>query len=342
MTESSRRAAAKVDKVDGCADANQVALLRAGDRPSMDDARAPAGRPLRSPDAGLTRRGFLIGAAVTAAAVLVGGSVLDRAGPLEGWTARIEDELGDAGLLHGLSGATVQDHTLQSRHVGEPVAYSIAWPPGSSPGAPLPVCFALPGRGGGPPMGFADAVARAVKDDDSPPYAVVGVDGGVSYWHKRADGEDRLAMLLDELVPLCRDTHKLGGHGQKRALIGWSMGGYGALLAAETRPRLVAAVCAVGPAVWTSDQAMMMGPRDAFDSAADFAAHDVIAHADRLRGVRVRIDCGTSDPFYGYVTHLTTALPEHWSGGYGHGGHDPKYWNTLAPAEARFIGRALG
>ncbi len=87
------------------------------------------------------------------------------------------------------------------------------------------------------------------------------------------------------------------------------MGGYGALLAAETRPREFAAVCGVSPAVWTSYEEMMMGPRDAFDGAADFAAHDVIAHADRLRHTRVRIDCGTSDPFYGYVTHLTAALP---------------------------------
>ena len=45
-----------------------------------------------------------------------------------------------------------------------------------------------------------------------------------------------------------------------------------------------AAVVAVSPAVWTSYEAMMLGPRDAFDDAADFARHDVIAHADRLAG----------------------------------------------------------
>jgi S-formylglutathione hydrolase FrmB len=119
------------------------------------------------------------------------------------------------------------------------------------------------------------------------------------------------------------------------------MGGYGALLAAETEPRLFAAVAAVSPAVWTSYDAMMLGPQDAFDGAGDFARHDVIAHADRLAGVDVRVDCGKQDPFYGYVTYLEAALPEPPSGGYSQGGHDHDYWSRVAPAEAEFIGRAL-
>ena len=290
---------------------------------------------------GITRRGFLIGAGLSAGALLGGGLLLDRAGPLHGWTARVRNELADAGLFHSLSGVAAEKYSLDSRYVDEPVDYVIAWPPGSDPGDPLPVCFALPGRGGGPPMGFADVVADVVDAGQSPPYAVVGVHGGVSYWHERADGEDRLSMLLREIVPLCAKEHRLGAGSDKRALIGWSMGGYGAVLAAETRPREFAAVCAVAPAVWTSYEEMMMGPRDAFDDANDFAEHDVIAHADLLRHTRVRIDCGTSDPFYGYVTHLTAALPDGWSGDFGDGGHDPAYWRTIAPSEARFIGRAL-
>jgi hypothetical protein len=37
------------------------------------------------------------------------------------------------------------------------------------------------------------------------PVAVAAVDGGPdSYWHRRADGSDALAMLLNEFVPLVR------------------------------------------------------------------------------------------------------------------------------------------
>lgn len=291
----------------------------------------------RIAEAGVTRRGFLAGAGL-AAAVLVVGGVVWRVAPWRDWLGSAGDAVGiDVGSL----GTTVRGSTLRSRYVDEPVDYKIAWPPGTEPGDPLPVCFALPGRGGGPPMGFADYVATAVRKEQSPPYAVVGVDGGVTYWHRRASGEDRLSMLLRELVPLCARRFKLGGGGRGRAVIGWSMGGYGALLAAETEPKLFAAVVAVGPAVWTSYEAMMRGPRDAFDSAADFAEFDVIAHADRLAGVDVRIDCGKQDPFYCYVTSLEAALPEPPSGGYGRGGHDHEYFARVAPAEARFIGRAL-
>jgi hypothetical protein len=294
-----------------------------------------------APQAGVTRRGLLVGAGVTAGAVLLGGGLAGRLLPWREWLSGVGDDLG-VDLLSGGSAVTVRDYTLRSRYVDQPVPYSIAWPSGARPGDPLPVCFALPGRGGGPPMGFADHVARLVKRGESPPYAVVGVDGGVSYWHERATGEDRLSMLLHEIIPLCARRHHLGGGGHRRAIIGWSMGAFGALLAAETEPRLFAAVVAVSPAVWTSYAAMMLGPRDAFDSAADFAAHDVIGHAGRLAGVNLRIDCGKQDPFYGYVTYLEAALPAPPSGGYSPGGHDSDYGQRVAPAEAKFIGRALG
>jgi enterochelin esterase-like enzyme len=290
-----------------------------------------------APQAGVTRRGFLAGAGVTTGALLLGGVLADRLLPWRDW-------LSSAGvdLVPGSSGVTVRNYELRSRYIDEPVAYSIAWPPGARPDDPLPVCFALPGRGGGPPMGFADHVAGLVEHGESPPYAVVGIDGGVSYWHERATGEDRLSMLLHEVIPLCAREHRLGGRRRRRAIIGWSMGGFGALLAAETDPHLFAAVVAVSPAVWTSYAAMMLGPRDAFDGPADFAAHDVIGHADRLAGVDLRVDCGKQDPFYGYVTYLEAALPQPPSGGYSPGGHTADYWRRVAPAEAKFIGRALG
>lgn len=296
------------------------------------------GAGLRSAEAGITRRGFVAGTGLAVAAVAALG-IAGRFAPWRDWLVAAGDTLGVD--IPGASGVTVHDYELHSRYVREPVGYSIAWPLGSRPGDSLPVCFALPGRGGGPPMGFADHAAKPATRGETPPYAVVGVDGGISYWHKRASGEDRLSMLLREVVPLCARRFKLGGGGRERAIIGWSMGGYGALLAAESEPDLFAAVAAVSPAVWTSYDAMMLGPQDAFDDAADFAAHDVIGHADRLAGVNLRLDCGKQDPFYGYVTHLEAALPEPPAGGYSRGGHDHEYWSRVAPAEAEFIGRAF-
>ena len=252
----------------------------------------PAGRPGRR-EAGVTRRGSSSRRALAAAVLVPAAS---SGGWRRGGTGSAPPATRSGVDVPSASRIARRDFPLHSRYVDEPVDYSIAWPPESEPGDPLPVCFALPGRGGDPPTGFADFVAATVREDESPPYAVVGVDGGISYWHRRKTGEDRLSMLLEELVPLCARRYRLGGGESGGPITGWSMGGYGALVAAETRPRLFDAVVAVGPAVWTSYDAMMLGPRDAFDDAADFAEYDVIAGADRLAGMAVRIDCGKRDP----------------------------------------------
>ena len=75
--------------------------------------------------------------------------------------------------------------------------WAIARPPGQTK-ALRPV-FALPGKGsdastvmaGGVERGLAQAVNAGL-----PPFAVVAVDGGGGYWHKRASGEDAGAMVL--------------------------------------------------------------------------------------------------------------------------------------------------
>ena len=106
--------------------------------------------------------------------------------------------------------------------------FAVARPPGQSE-ALRPV-IALHGKGsdaaavmaGGVEQGLAQAVNAGL-----PPFAVVAVDGGGSYWHRRTSGEDAGAMVLGELLPMLGeqglDTSRVG-------FLGWSMGGYGALL----------------------------------------------------------------------------------------------------------------
>lgn len=294
---------------------------------------------------GLTRRDALVTLGA-AGVVAVAGGLAAREARWREWCERAASRLAGEHVPPP-SGATVRFFSLRSATVEREVEYGIAWPPGARPGDALPVCFCLPGRGGGArsvllsPLWLADIVAEAVKRRRARPFALVAVDGGESYWHRRASGEDRLAMLLDDLLPLCAGTHRLGGDAGDAALIGWSMGGYGALLAAETEPALFTCVVAVSPAVWTSYEEMRHGAGDAFDSPTDFAAHDVIAHAHRLRGLRVRLDCGTGDGFYGYATHLAETLPEPATVVFTSGGHDLAYWRRVAPAEVAFIGSSL-
>ena len=101
---------------------------------------------------------------------------------------------------------------------------------------------------------------------------------------------------------LGRPPHRIGA-------MGISMGGYGALLLAEKHPRLIAAVAAISPAIWTSYAQARTANAGAYASAADFAADDAITHAAALARVPVRVAAGYADPFYPGVRALAGALP---------------------------------
>ncbi len=211
-------------------------------------------RAARGPSSTLTRRELLLGG-VGVCAALAAGAVVERGriiGEAERFLTRSEHS-----LVPSHSGASAVFYTFHSSVLGKEVAYGIAWPAGATAGEPLPVCFCLPGRSSGPqpilgaPLDLAASLAAAVKDVGRP-FALAAIDGGQSYWHRRADGEDRMAMLVEEFIPLCERRYHLGGSQARRAAMGWSMGGYGVLLAAETYRKLFAAVVATAPAVWPS------------------------------------------------------------------------------------------
>lgn len=219
---------------------------------------------------------------------------------------------------------------------GMPTNWAIARPPGQT--RPLRPVIALHGKGssaaavmaGGVEGGLAQAVAAGL-----PPFAVVAVDGGGSYWHRRASGEDAGAMVLDELLPMLDqqglDTSRVG-------FMGWSMGGYGALLlGARLGPARTAAICAVSPALWLSAGATAPG---AFDGADDYAANSVWG-LPALGSIPIRIDCGESDPFYAATKAFIAQLPNPPAGGFSPGGHDAAFWSSQLPAEIAWLAPLL-
>ena len=70
-------------------------------------------------------------------------------------------------------------------------------------------------------------------------------------------------MVVDEFLPMLAERGLLAGPGDRIGLLGWSMGGYGALrLAALLGADRVAAVAAVSPAMWSDpDDASRSGFR---------------------------------------------------------------------------------
>jgi S-formylglutathione hydrolase FrmB len=221
--------------------------------------------------------------------------------------------------------------TLKSAHMSSPVKWSISVPAGALTG----VVYCLHGWGEDHRFAFDHIYLPDFAAAGGAKLAIAAVDGGSdSYWHRRANGDDPLTMLLDEFIPLVES--RVGAH--PRALLGWSMGGYGALLAAETVPSRFRAVCASSPALFTSGASTAPG---AFDGAADYHRNDVFTRTARLAPLTVRVDCGTSDPFYEATREFVAQLHPAPQGTFGKGFHDDAYWRSVAPDQIATINHAL-
>ncbi|BBX75014.1 membrane protein [Mycobacterium shinjukuense] len=208
----------------------------------------------------------------------------------------------------------------------------IALPPGQT--RMLRPVIALHGKDGDATMmldvGVEDALAQLVKEG-KPPVAVVGVDGGNTYWHRRVSGVDSGAMVLDELLPM---LSSLGMDTSRVGFLGWSMGGYGALLlGARLGPARTAGICAISPALFTSFTGSTPG---AFDSYDDWVRNSVSA-LPALSQIPLRVDCGTGDRFYFATRQFVNQLKRPPAGGFSPGGHDVDYWRAQLPDELAWM-----
>jgi S-formylglutathione hydrolase FrmB len=179
-------------------------------------------------------------------------------------------------------------------------------------------------------LGAASALAGV-----STPLALVAPDGGTTYWHPH-DGEDAGAMVTDELLPR---LPALGLRTERIGLIGWSMGGYGALrIAGLLGSSRVAGVAGVSPALWTDPAT---ASRSGFDDASEYRRYSVMGAQSRLDGIRVRVDCGLSDPFADAVRVYRDGFAHRPSGGFTFGSHDRGYWRRVLPRQLDFLGSTL-
>jgi enterochelin esterase-like enzyme len=201
---------------------------------------------------------------------------------------------------------------------------------------PQAIVYCLHAKGGNHRMAFDSIRVPQVAANLGIRVEVAAIDGGPdSYWHRRADGSDAMAMLLREFVPLVRARV---GH-LPQALMGWSMGGFGALLAAERASRHFQAVTVASPALWLTLGATAPG---AFDSPADFYANDVFTGIGAIRTMTVAVFCGTEDPFYPATRHLVSLMDFPHIARFGPGVHGPDYWRSVAPAQLRAIYSVVG
>ncbi|MFG2698423.1 alpha/beta hydrolase [Kitasatospora sp. NPDC048407] len=250
--------------------------------------------------------------------------------------ARVRRALGMTGrdgVVPGVAGGRVRSESEVSRARGREVRIVVMDPPGADQ-ADLPVCLALHGHGSGAasfvdlgvPQFLAAAVAAGV-----PPFRVVAVDGGDSYWHARSPGDDPMAMLTGELPGwlASRQLH------EPTRVLGISMGGSGALQYARARRGGLSAVALLGPALFRGwGDARTVG---AYRDEADWQEHEPLQHLGELGEVdRTGVWCGTEDPFCPAARKLTgvRGVQAHFP----RGEHTDGFWRRVMPDAMALLG----
>jgi S-formylglutathione hydrolase FrmB len=233
-------------------------------------------------------------------------------------------------------GAEVRHVTITSRFVHARLPMTLVAPAGGGAGRPLLVF--LHGRGGDENSELSDELFSALRSLGGQAPDIAFPDGGDhSYWHNRRGGEWGSYVLSEVLPTALRALH---ANPRRVGLGGISMGGFGAYDVALADPSRFCAVGGHSAALWVSAGATAPG---AFDDAADFRRHDLIAwartHQAPYGHARLWLDGGTSDPFHDADETFARALGIRlhvWPGG-----HDSDYWNAHWSDYLRFYAAAL-
>jgi enterochelin esterase-like enzyme len=203
-------------------------------------------------------------------------------------------------------GATVSRYTVHSSLVERDLHEILVVPAGDRRRRGLLVF--LHGRSSSPDSNLRQPLFDALRDLGPRAPVVLLADGGDhSYWHDRRDGKWGTS-LLREAIPAALSRSQADG--DRVAIGGISMGGFGALDLARRAPRRFCAVGAHSAALWFRGADT---PAGAFDDEEDFARHDLIrfAQTKTLYPGKVWIDVGREDPFLRADTTLARELRDH-------------------------------
>ncbi|WP_156993935.1 alpha/beta hydrolase [Pseudonocardia acaciae] len=273
----------------------------------------------------VTRRTALLGAGALAALGIGAGVGVAELAPVR----RALGLVGPDGAVPEVAAVPTRTDRFASAARGRDVTMVTMRPAPS-----LPVCLLLYGRHsdarGMVELGLPSFLAACDRDGVLP-FTVVALDGGDSYWVARTPADDPRAMLRAELPDWLAGL----GLAAPRAVLGISMGGFGALAYVGTRmPTAV-----LSPAVfedWRDARGL-----DAFADERQWARHEPLRHLDALpAGHLLGVWCGREDPFCPAARSLAAGARAEVAE-FDHGAHTVGYWRRVLPAALRFVGRRL-
>jgi predicted peptidase len=266
----------------------------------------------------VTRRRLLIGGGAAA------GVALGAAASWPFLPSRVKNVFVDPppAFIPDADVGTVTLESVYSESRGMDVDLFTAVPAGYGSGKGLPVVVVCHGATATPadfePFGLPQFLTAAV-DAGAEPFVLMGAYGSALRWEPQPSGDDPRSMVLDEMPEWIDER---GFDSSRRALWGWSMGGYGVLRMAEIEPGWARAVAAFAPAISEGDE--------------------VFTNVDALEGTPLGFWVGTDDSFYKPVQELVAILPEEPEiSSSGPGGHTRIYWNDQTIEAFRFLGSHL-
>lgn len=256
---------------------------------------------------------------------------------------------------------------LQSHLLHKEKKYALYLPPGyDTSHSSYPVLYLLHGGGGNQTDWIRKGnmqriMDKAIAEGKSASMIIVMPDAEMTYYMNNAQGgypfED---FFVGELIPHIEKTYRCLSGKQYRAIAGFSMGGFGALLYTVHHPDLFQSCAAMSAGVWTDEQIRDM-PRQEYTRRFSTAMGEVkqgrapltefwkrnnILYLvnqmpeEQKNAVRLYLDIGDDDHLYKGNALLHIALRDrHIPHQYRvrDGGHNWEYWRSGLPDVLAFV-----
>lgn len=258
---------------------------------------------------------------------------------------------------------------VPSEHVGEPVPVRVLLPPSYArdEGRRYPVVYFLHDARGDERILERKGVARALLDGmrhgTVPEMIVVSPRGKGTWFVDAHDGRRRYASFLsEELVPWVDRSFRTVADRSGRAVTGISMGGYGALRWALSRPDLFSAAGGLSPAIlqlnWQGIEKLPFFVRPSLKRVFGGSATDNALAVNDIYGLllsrpelsenapHVLLRCGTEDEYrlgdlVGFLGKYLDAFGVANDVALDPGAHDWAYWRTSATEMVTALGQRI-
>jgi S-formylglutathione hydrolase FrmB len=242
-------------------------------------------------------------------------------------------------------GVRMQDVTFRSAALGRDMTYRVYLPATVAPGAKLPVVYLLHGNGGDYKnwSNYSDVGQYAARG-----YVLVMADGGSSYYVNAAQAPaDRYGdYLTTDLIGDVERRFPVAADRSRRAVVGVSMGGYGAVELALKRPELFSFAGGISPAVDVPSRRFSWrrwGQSERFrrifgaDGSATRRAADpfvLVKTAEPARTPYLYLTAGEQEPMLEPIRRFAGLVEKRGIASEFHtrpGGHDWGEWDAQAP-----------